>query len=151
MAAIVTRGTLAGYFEKVSQENVELVRRLFEVYNERSFVENADLIDPEIVWDVSRVEVPDALSSTGRDELRGFAEGWEETFTAEHVEAEEMLDAGDQVVVMVRHRGRGKASGIEIEQQFAMVWTLREGRAVRMVMYPTRAEALEAAGLRDLA
>jgi ketosteroid isomerase-like protein len=120
---------------------------MFEIYNERSFVENADLIDPDIVWDVSRVELPEAASYTGRGELLDFAELWEESFTAEHVEARELLDAGDSVVVVVHHRGRGKASGIEIAQDFAMVWTIRERRAVRVVMYPTREEAVEAAGL----
>jgi ketosteroid isomerase-like protein len=133
----------------VSKENVELVRKLFEVYNERSFVENADLIDLDIVWDVSRVEFPDALSYTGRQELLGFAEAWEDGFVAEHVEAREIFDAGDDVIAMVHHRGRGKTSGIEITQTFAMVWTLKDGRAVKVVLYPTLEEAREAVGVRD--
>jgi ketosteroid isomerase-like protein len=128
----------------MSSENVELVRKLFDVYNDRSFAENADLIDSDIVWDVSRVELPDGASYTGRSELRGFVEAWEEGFESEHVDAEEIVDAGDCVVVMVHHRGRGKISGIEVDQRFAMVWTLRDGRAVRMDIYPTREEALEA-------
>jgi ketosteroid isomerase-like protein len=133
----------------MSRENVELVRRLFDVYNERSFVENAELIDPEIVWDVSRVELPDGASYTGRSELRSFAKAWEEGFESELVTAQEIFDAEDRVVVLVHHRGRGMISGIEIDQTFAMVWTLRDGRAVRMDIYPTRAEALEAAGLLE--
>jgi ketosteroid isomerase-like protein len=133
----------------MSAENVELVRRLLEVYNERSFAENFDLIDPEIVWDVSRVQLPDGESYSGRDELRDFVQAWEEGFEAEHVEAQEIIDAGDQVIVMVHHRGRGKLSGIEIDQRFATVWTLRDGRAVRMVMYGTREEALDALGVEE--
>ena len=131
----------------MSQENVEIVRRLLEVYNERSFAENVELIDPEIVWDLSRVDLPDATTHTGRLDFSGFVQAWEEGFVTEHMEGEEMLDAGDRVVVFVRHRGRGRLSGIEIDQTFAMVWTLRDGRAVRMDMYPTRDEALEAVGL----
>jgi ketosteroid isomerase-like protein len=61
------------------------------------------------------------------------------------VEAEEILDAGDRVIVMIHHRGRGKASGIDVSQRCAMVWTLRDGRAIRMDMYATRKE-LEALG-----
>lgn len=128
----------------MSGRNVELVRKLFDVYNERSFVENADLIDPDIVWDLSRVELPDGSTYTGRFELTGFVETWEEGFESDHVEIEEIVDAGDRVMTMVHHSGRGKISRIEIDQHFAMVWTLRDGRAVRMDMYPTRAEALEA-------
>jgi ketosteroid isomerase-like protein len=131
----------------MSQPNVELVRRLFEVYNERSFEENADLIDPEIVWDTSRVELPDGTSYAGRPRLREFVETWQEGFATEHVEARELVDAGDRVVAMVHHRGRGELSGIEISQTFAMVWTLRDGRAVRMDMHGTREEALAAVGL----
>jgi ketosteroid isomerase-like protein len=131
----------------VSQENVELVRKLFEVYNERSFVENADLIDPDMVWDMSRVELPDASSYTGPLEFRRFVEAWEEGFASERMEAREILDAGDRVVVVVHHAAQGMISGIEVDQRFAMVWTLRAGRAVRLDLYRTREEALEAAGL----
>jgi ketosteroid isomerase-like protein len=133
----------------MSRENVEIVRRLFDVYNERSFAENVELIDPEIVWDLSRVNLPDATVYTGPLDFTGFVEAWEEGFASEHMEGEKILDAGDRVVVFVRHRGRGRLSGIDIDQTFAMVWTLRNGRAIRMDLYPTRAEALEAVGLSE--
>jgi ketosteroid isomerase-like protein len=134
----------------MSQENVELVRKLFDVYNERSFVENVDLIDPDIVWDMSRVELPDGTSYRGPWEFRDdFVKAWEEGFASEHMEAKEIVDAGDRVVVTVHHHGRGRLSGIEVDQHFAMVWTLRAGRAVRMDVYPTREEALEAVGLSE--
>jgi ketosteroid isomerase-like protein len=132
----------------MSHENVELVRRLLDVYNERSFAENADLIDPDIVWDLSALQLPDSVRYTGRTELRNFIETWEEGFASERVEAEEILDAGDRVLVMILHRGRGMTSGIEVSQRYAMVWTFRDGRAVRMDMYATREEALEAIGSR---
>jgi ketosteroid isomerase-like protein len=133
----------------MSQENVELVQKLFEVYNERSFTENEDLIDPDMVWDMSRLELPDASSYTGPSEFLDFVEAWEEGITLEHMEPEEIVDAGDRVLVMVHHRGQGKASGIEVDQHFAMVWTVRGGRAARMDMYRTREQALEAAGLSE--
>jgi ketosteroid isomerase-like protein len=131
----------------MSQENVEIVRKLLDVYNHRTFGENADLIDPDIVWDLSRVDLPDATSYTGPLEFTDFVNTWEEGFASEHMEAEEVFDAGDRVVVMIHQRGRGKASGIDVEQRFAMIWTVRGGRAIRMEMYPTREEALEAVGL----
>ena len=132
----------------MSGENVALARRLLEVYNERSFAENVDLIDPDIVWDLSRVDLPDASSSySGPSGLPGFIESWDEGFESDHMDAEEIVDAGDSVVALIHHRGRGKISGIEIEQRFAMVWTFRNGRAVRMAMYPSREEALEAVGV----
>jgi ketosteroid isomerase-like protein len=131
----------------MTQENVRLVRKLLDVYNERSFADNADLIDPNIVWDLSRVQLPDGARYTGHSGLSKFVEAWEEGFAWEHVESLEIVDAADRVVVVVHHRGRGKISGIEIDQRFAMVWTLRDGRAIRMDMYGTRDEALDAVGL----
>jgi ketosteroid isomerase-like protein len=133
----------------MSQENMEIVRRLFQVYNDRSFAEHADLIDAQMTWDFSRAELPDGSSYTGRDEFLGFIAAWEEGFETEHMEAHEILDAGDCVVVTVNHRGRGMRSGIEVDQTFAMVWTIRDGRAVRMAVFPTRTEALEAVGVSE--
>jgi ketosteroid isomerase-like protein len=130
----------------MSQENVELVRKLIDVYNERSFTENQDLIEPDIVWDMSRVELPDADSYTGPLEFSDFVEGWQEGFVSEHMSIEETIDVEDRVFVMIRHSGQGQTSGIDIAQTFAMVWTLRGGRAVRMDMYRTREEALESLG-----
>ena len=72
-----------------------------------------------------------------------------EGFASDRVEAEEIVDAGDRVVVMVHHSGRGRTSGIEVDQRYAMVWTVRDGRVMRMDLYPTRAEALEAVGLAE--
>lgn len=132
----------------MSQENLELVRRLIAVYNKRSFAENVDLIDPDIVWDLSGVQLPDSVRYTGRAEFRKFIETWEEGFASEQIEAEEMLDAGDRVLVMILHRGRGKTSGIEVSQRYAMIWTFHDARAVRMDVYATREEALEAIAAR---
>jgi ketosteroid isomerase-like protein len=133
----------------MSRENVEAVRRLNEVFNERSFAENADLLDPEITWEMSRVQVPEGTAFTGPLGLLEFLDTWTESFASEHIDAEEIVDGGDQVLVLVRHSGRGKISGIDIDQRYAMVWTLRDGRAIRMEMYLTRDEALEAMGLAE--
>jgi ketosteroid isomerase-like protein len=131
----------------LASENIELVRKLFDVYNERSFAENLELVDSEVVWDVSRVQLPESGKYPGRPGIREFFEGWEEGWEFDHVEAEEMVAAGDRVVVLVRHRGRGKESGIDVDLRYAMVWTLRDSRAVRMDMYPTRDDAMQAVGL----
>ena len=56
---------------------------------------------------------------------------------------------GDQVFLWVRFVGHGGASGIPIEMELAHVYTLRDGKAARVVEYMDRKEALEAAGLRE--
>jgi len=133
----------------MSQENVELVRRLNDLYNTRDFDELGKLMEPDFVWEMSRVEMPDSVRHAGLTALRRFVDTWDEGFASDHVEVEEMFDAGDRVLVVIHHSGRGRTSGIEVDQRYAMVWTLRDGRAVRMDMYPTRDEALEAVGLEE--
>jgi ketosteroid isomerase-like protein len=53
------------------------------------------------------------------------------------------------VVVVMRAVGRGRESGIAVEYELARVWTVRDGLAIRHKSYPSRDEALEAAGLRE--
>jgi ketosteroid isomerase-like protein len=65
------------------------------------------------------------------------------------IDPEEFIDAGDQVVLISRQLGRGKMSGIDVEQQLAQVWTLRDKKIVRMTAYPSKADALEAVGLSE--
>lgn len=95
--------------------------------------------------------VPDLA---GRD-LRGHAGVAElmTTITAEFSEfeahPEEIIDAGDRVVVVVFQRGRGRASGAEVERRVGQVWTVCDGKAVRWQIFKDRSEALEAVGLSE--
>ena len=85
-------------------------------------------------------------SEAVRDFLtRDLFEGFDQ-FRAEPLAFE---DLGDAVLVTVRYVGRGESSGIELDQTFATLYRLRDGKAVSMRDYPTRAEALEAAGLSE--
>ena len=79
------------------------------------------------------------------DNIEHWRRAWEQL----EVTAEEFIDAGDQVVVTLHHRGRGRRSGIEIDARFYELYTLRDGKVLRADEYAERAEALEAAGLRE--
>ena len=74
---------------------------------------------------------------------------WLQTFDRLRVQAERFIEVGDSVVVLVRHIGSAKASGLPFEGKFADVVTLREGRVIRFEQYRDRAEALKAAGLSE--
>ena len=63
--------------------------------------------------------------------------------------AEEYFDAEDQVVVRGLHKSRGAASGVPIEGVFWYVWTIREGKIVRVAVFSDKREAFEAAGLSE--
>jgi hypothetical protein len=78
-----------------------------------------------------------------------FRQSWMEAWQY-RTELEEAIDCGEKLVVLLRHQARGSHSGAEIDQPFAEVVTrARDGRAVRIQIFWNRAEALEAAGLRE--
>jgi ketosteroid isomerase-like protein len=134
----------------MSQENVEIVRRIFDAEARRDAATALSLYDPEIEFDTSRGTFGDLMGRRlyhGHDGLRRWFREWYEAW--EHVEEdiEELIDAGDDVISLVTMRGRGRASGIELElPRQPAVWTIREGKIVRVVWFRTRDEALDAAG-----
>jgi ketosteroid isomerase-like protein len=137
----------------MSQENLEIVQNAWDAFS-RGDVEAAfEVFAADVEWDVSR-DIWGAVVGGGHYRgvegvaswLTDLYDAWE-TF---EMEAEEQLDAGeDQVITVLSARGRGRASGIEVEHHPAGVGTLREGKIVRVVWFATRQEALEAAGLSE--
>src|SRR5438128_9221914 len=61
---------------------------------------------------------------------------------------EEIIDAGDQVVLTAHLQGKGKGSGVEVDAHGAQLWTLREGRAVRREGLPERGRGPRSSGAR---
>ena len=84
-----------------------------------------------------------------RNSLRESAVSW----SAEHRTSSTRACPGGamhfNVVVILNQRGRSKATGIPVDMRFAQVWTLRDGQGVRMQLYASVEEALEAVGLRE--
>lgn len=131
----------------MSQENLELVRRGVDAYASLDVETLFEIADPGIEW--KQLEAPDVAHG-----FEGVAEQmvrWNETWENPSIEAEEYIDGGDQIVVVIRHRGRGRASGIEMDMASYHVFTVGGGKIVAMHEYGPgkRAEALKAAGLPD--
>jgi ketosteroid isomerase-like protein len=84
-----------------------------------------------------------------RDGARAFLADWVEAWEDWELEIEELLDAGDKVVAIMHQHGRAKATGLPVDMDLAQVWTIRDGKEVRMEMYANPEEALEAAGLAE--
>jgi ketosteroid isomerase-like protein len=85
----------------------------------------------------------------GVDEAHRWLAEWAEAFENWSLDVEEVFDAPDQVVTLVRQHAKARRGGPEVEMRFAQVWTFRDGLVARMEMYFDRAEALDAAGLRE--
>jgi ketosteroid isomerase-like protein len=136
----------------MSQENVEVVRGGYELLlrnladSEPGEAELSRLCDPEIHLDQTRRVLNPASYDGYEGLLRAIAEvrdAWE----LFEVQPDRFIDAGDRVVVLETVRGRGRGSGVEIMDSSASVYTLRDGRLLRVVVYRDQAEALEAVGL----
>jgi ketosteroid isomerase-like protein len=133
----------------MSEENVELVRSVYTAWNRGDRATALGFADPEIVIDASR-RVFNPTTYVGLEGARRLFADMDEVWEQFHTELDELLDADDRVVVIGRLIGTGKASGVEVEQPVAGVWTVRDGRIVRGELgYTDRREALEAAGLRE--
>ena len=130
----------------MSQENVEIVRRAFayEIYGVGDRAEAEAIFEPHVVMNPS-----DEGPSYGFDAMRGDYERWASVFEELSVTIEEIIDAGDQVLVVAHHEGRGRKSGVKVDTRFYEVYTVREGKVSRVDEFTERAEALEAAGLRE--
>jgi ketosteroid isomerase-like protein len=86
----------------------------------------------------------------GPEAVRRYLQDWIDVFDDVTNVPEELLDIGDDRVLAVQHaRGRAKASGVETEISYAVVYTLRDGKIVRAREYIDRKQALEAVGLRE--
>ena len=132
----------------MSQENVEKARDFIDAYNRRDFDAAVESFDPEIEWVLPERQSSD--SCRGPDEIRRFWEGLDETFEELRLDPQEFVDAGDQVATRLRYYGRGKRSGIEIEEvMYHQVATFRAGSLVRMEYFGEWSEALEAVGLSE--
>jgi uncharacterized protein len=134
----------------MSQENVESVRRGYEAFARGDLDAVLAVLDPDVDWRPAIAPILGVETLRGREGVRKFFtedlfEGFDE-FRAEPLSFE---DFGEAVLVMVRYTGRGESTGLELDQIFATVYTLRNGRTVTMKDYPTRATALEAAGLSE--
>ena len=133
----------------MSQENVEIVRRAWEAWGRGEWGSLYALYHPDIVWDASALRGPIAGVYHGHEGVRRYFREWLESFEAHEARAETFIDAGDDVIVGLRLRGRGKASGVEVEMARCNVYRIRGGLAVRVELFETEAEALEAVGLKE--
>ena len=86
----------------------------------------------------------------GREQLQGFFREYHEAWDKLDDTYDELIDAGEHVISVATVRGRGRVSMVEMElSDQAGVWTIRDDKIVRVVWFPSRAEALEAAGLPE--
>ena len=111
--------------------------------------------DPEVELHTARLDGEIAAFDL-RDVYRGhsglleFVERWLEAWEELRVELEEVIDCGDRIMVLMHQHGRGRASGAEVDHEFAQLISLGDnGLAIRVDNFMDHQEALEAVGLSE--
>jgi ketosteroid isomerase-like protein len=126
-------------------ENVRLVGRFYERWNEGRSV--AELLDPEFEW-VQSADAVEPGTFKGVTEARAAVAKIREIFPEFRIEPERYVEAGDEVVVLIRTRGRS-ASGLETDFRGGHLWTIRDGKLARLRDFGEAQDAFDALGLQQ--
>jgi ketosteroid isomerase-like protein len=129
----------------VASENVEAVRRGFDALREGGVEALLELVDPEF-----EVTTPPELASEpdtyrGPEGLRRYFDSFYEAMDEIAFEPHSFEEVGERVVAEFTLRARGRTTGLEFSQHAWQVWTLRDGRAIRLEVFADRDAAFEAA------
>ena len=135
----------------MSRRNVELVDSIYREFGQdwamaATSPDLERLADPEIEVDLSRRQLNPAVYE-GYEGLRRSAREIREVWEDWRIEPERFVDAGDRVLVVERYGGRGRESGLRLEDRAAAIWTLRNGRVVRVEIGIPIDEAFASLGL----
>ena len=139
----------------MSQENVEVMRAVYDRYREGDFRASADLLDPYVVLVLSRAsdwgpETPESGMYIGSEGIAEYTrENLIKPWSHFTMEAEEIVKAGDSVLVHVHQRGVGRTSGVPSELHYFTLWSFRGPRIIRIESFRDRGAALEAVGLSE--
>ena len=133
----------------MSEDNVEIVRRVYEAVSANLWDAPSELFDPE--YEVDLIDAgPDLGVISGVEASEAALRGYTETFEDFRIELIEVVNADEQhVVTAVRDGGRLKGSDTEIWNRFFHVWTFHDGKISRRSSHRERNQALEAAGLSE--
>jgi ketosteroid isomerase-like protein len=123
-------------------ENIDVVRRAHEALNHGDMDALIALCDSAFRLDMSdRVFNPAVYE--GHEGIRRFHSEVRDVWESYVWELEELIDVGSDVIALLRSSGRGRGSGVEVERETAMVWSVREGRATALRFFRDREEALK--------
>jgi ketosteroid isomerase-like protein len=126
---------------------VEIVRAVIDAFNRGDWETALKDAAPDFEFDMSRAIGP-VRGVFKLDQIRGFLDEFFGVWEAVRAEADEFIEAGDQVVTPMTNVHRGR-DGLEVKVRPCGVWTIRDGVIERFTVYQERQDALEAVGLSE--
>jgi uncharacterized protein len=128
----------------VFEDDAERLRRAYEAFNEDGVEAFLERLAPEFQLR-DRESSPDrAETRYGKEGIKELFASYMEAFDALRLEPQEFIDAGDQIVVLLHQRVRGKGSGAEVVGNIAHVWTMRGEAPFRLRIFRDKESALAA-------
>ena len=134
----------------MSQENVDVVRRLNAAFNRRDREAMFAMYHPDVEW-CDLQHAPDAPERLhGVSAVKAYLDQWYEAFDDFTAEIEEYIDAGQFVVTLTHWRATGKGSALVIDLHTADIVELSEGKIIQVTIgYADKSAALKAVGLEE--
>jgi ketosteroid isomerase-like protein len=129
----------------MSEENVEIVQRLYEAFARDEFP--VEVIDPEIEY-VNPAGAVEPGTRHGVGEFQRAVEKVFEGWATWNMEPEQFTAVGSQVAVVVHYRARGRTSGVQLDGRESALVTLKGGKVVRYEWFHQPDDALRAAESR---
>jgi ketosteroid isomerase-like protein len=129
----------------MSAQNVEIVRALIDEWNRGEIEAVIARATEDFEWHPVLVQSVEGRVFRGHDGFREFLSDWTTTWESWNLEAEEIRDLGDQVLVLTRVRAKGRGSGVELDQPLAHLFEFCEGLVCRAETFFDRDEAAAAA------
>jgi len=126
----------------MSSASVAIVRDFCEAVAAEKFDRLVDKLDPEVVWLGTRGGLDENRVARGPQAVLDYLTEIHEPWERLHFQPERFIDAGDAVVVFWRERARARHSDLELQDETAMTFRLRDGKVVEMTGYLDRDEAL---------
>jgi ketosteroid isomerase-like protein len=125
---------------------VEIVQRAHEALNRGDMDALVGLCDAGFRLDMSdRVFNPAVYE--GHEGIRRFYSEVRDVWASYVWQPEEIIEARENVVALLRSTGKGRGSGVEVQRETAMVWSVRDGRAVAVRFFRDRDKAFQAAAI----
>lgn len=110
---------------------MDTLRRSYEALNAGDVDAALEALAPDAVWRESP-ELPGGDEFRGREALRGFLGDFLAEWREFHQEIENVVPAGDRIAVLIHLIAVGRGSGIEADTRYAHVWTMRDGKGIRV-------------------
>ena len=133
----------------MSQENVEIVRRAYAALAEQGVEAVLAFADPDFEGTTPPSLATEPDTYRGHEGVRRWFGSFGDAMEGIYLEAQELTDFGDKVLVDTKLHARGRATGIETEQRAFLIWTLREGLVTGVEAFAEQEPALEAAQRQD--